>query len=418
VFFLSSNKQSARAVLAPPKASSSNPQRPPLRRSSPGTAVISDRGINQAIAFERELQNLLEVEYRDDVQEYMYLMEERTIASVELIDQQPELQWYMRPYLVDFLVEIHQQHALRSETLYLAINIVDRYVSKRIVFKKHYQLVGCAALWIAAKFEDAKDRVPTVQELAQACCNAYEESAFIQMEGHVLSTIGWVLGHPTAEAWLRLASVGYGLEEQRVQHVSRFLMEITLFHRAFVAFKPSDVAVASLMLARFMMGKERRRQYETPNVLSIVQLLDSHLGEHLDQVSGIVIKKYSFAFYSRSSTFAREWYLSGNRFSLPQSPMLFSSDPCSSPMSRSSSYQRSSSPLTSPSSESSFSSASSDDCLDFDDDSEPMTPITPLSACSLVDPMDCTQSSPTVKITQQAQFVSHTWPMEAESMNE
>jgi len=97
-----------------------------------------------------------------------------------------------------------------------------------------------------------------VQELSQACCNAYEESAFIQMEGHVLSTIGWVLGHPTAEAWLRLASVGYGLEEQRVQHVSRFLMEITLFHRAFVAFKPSDVAVGSLLLARFMLGKQRR----------------------------------------------------------------------------------------------------------------------------------------------------------------
>lgn len=89
----------------------------------------------------------------------------------------------MRPYLVDFLIEIHQQHRLRPETLYLALNIVDRYVSKRIVFKKHYQLVGCAALWIAAKFEDAKDRVPTVPELCQMCCGAYDESAFLQVGG-------------------------------------------------------------------------------------------------------------------------------------------------------------------------------------------------------------------------------------------
>lgn len=66
---------------------------------------------------------------------------------------QPELQWYMRPYLVEFLVEIHQQFRLRPEVLYLSLNIVDRYVSKRVVFKKHYQLVGCAALWIAAKYE-------------------------------------------------------------------------------------------------------------------------------------------------------------------------------------------------------------------------------------------------------------------------
>lgn len=62
----------------------------------------------------------------------------------------------MRPYLIDFLVEIHSQYRLRPETLHLAVNIADRYTSKRIVYKRHYQLVGCAALWVAAKFEDAK----------------------------------------------------------------------------------------------------------------------------------------------------------------------------------------------------------------------------------------------------------------------
>lgn len=166
----------------------------------------------------------------------------------------------MRPYLVDFLIEIHQQHRLRPETLYLALNIVDRYVSKRIVFKKHYQLVGCAALWIAAKFEDAKDRVPTVPELCQMCCNQYEESAFLQMEGHVLRTIGWLVGHPTSEAWLRLACVtGPGpMEEARTQHVARFIMELTLFHKEYIPYKASDLALASLMLARFMLGKSRR----------------------------------------------------------------------------------------------------------------------------------------------------------------
>ena len=110
------------------------------------------------------------------------------------MDQQPEIRWHMRPCLVDFLVEIHFTFRLRPETLYLTLNIVDRYVSRRIVYIKHYQLVGCAALWIAAKFEDAKERVPTVQDLVQICRETYEESAFVQMEGHVLSTIQWTLG--------------------------------------------------------------------------------------------------------------------------------------------------------------------------------------------------------------------------------
>jgi hypothetical protein len=180
------------------------------------------------------------------------------MADAGLIDQQPELKWYMRGFLVDFLVEIHLQHRLRPETLYLALNIVDRYVSKRIVFKKHYQLVGCAALWIAAKFEDAKDRVPTLPELVAMCSDAYDEKAFVQMEGHVLSTIQWVIGHPTSEAWLRLACVTGSIEDARTQCVARFLMELTLFHREFIQFYTSDIAMASLLLARYMLGKTRR----------------------------------------------------------------------------------------------------------------------------------------------------------------
>jgi hypothetical protein len=181
-----------------------------------------------------------------------------TIADANLMDMQPELQWFMRPYLIDFLIEVHQQFRLRPEVLYLAMNIVDRYVSKRVVYKKHYQLVGCAALWIAAKFEDGKDKVPLVKELADMCCKAYDESAFIQMEHHVLSTVGWIIGHPTAEAWLRTFTTGENHEEAKVQHLARFLMEITLFHREFVGIRSSDVANGALMLARFMCGKARK----------------------------------------------------------------------------------------------------------------------------------------------------------------
>jgi hypothetical protein len=74
------------------------------------------------------------------------------------------------------------------------MNIVDRYVSKRVVYKKHYQLVGCAALWIAAKFEDAKDRVPTVRELADMCCTS------LSLPMHAIrihaSAVGWPIVQP------------------------------------------------------------------------------------------------------------------------------------------------------------------------------------------------------------------------------
>ena len=228
---------------------------------------------------------------------------------------------------VDFLVEVHFAFRLRPETLYLTLNIIDRYVSRRIVYVKHYQLVGCAALWIASKFEDAKDRVPTVQELASVCQEAYDESAFIQMEGHILSTIQWTLGHPTAEAWLRMICCGPVMEEPKVQHVARFLMEITLFYREFVKHTPSTIALASLTLARYLCGKPRRVWEETEECLEVVEYLDIRLARHVNALSEVLVRKYSYAFYSKAATFVVHFYLNGGQFvrhvypSLPVTPV-------------------------------------------------------------------------------------------------
>ena len=276
------------------------------------------------------------------------------------MDQQPEIKWHMRPCLVDFLVEIHFTFRLRPETLYLTLNIVDRYVSRRIVYIKHYQLVGCAALWIAAKFEDAKERVPTVQDLVQICRETYEESAFVQMEGHVLSTIQWTLGHPTAEAWLRLLCCGPSMEDPKVQHVARFIMEITLFYREFVKYPPSTISLASLTLARYLCGQPRRVWEETEECLEVIEFLDNRLALHVNDLSETLVKKYSYAFYSKAATFVVQYYLQGGRFA---------TGPCSLPVTP----KRSSlSALSTPASSTTSMSDISDDM--------PLTPSTPLSS--------------------------------------
>lgn len=227
------------------------------------------------------------------------------------MDAQPELRWFMRPYLVDFIVEIHQTFRLRPETLFLTMNIVDRYVSKRIVYKRHYQLVGCAALLIASKFEDAKDRVPTVAELAQMCCSAYEESAFTQMEGHVLSTIGWVLGFPTPEAWLRLSFL-HQPQDQKTMSVARFLVEATLFQRDFIGVFPSHLADGALLLARCICDAQSAAidsASSDKDTLDAAKLIDNYLAENASELSSILVKKYSFSHFSQASLHVRDHYI-------------------------------------------------------------------------------------------------------------
>ncbi|KAL4064973.1 cyclin-like protein [Scleroderma yunnanense] len=355
---------------------------PPAGRKSPysaKTALLQQRQREAHVSALRRQGVLIEEEYREDIRLYMHEMERYTMSSSQSMDQQPEIRWHMRPCLVDFLVEIHFAFRLRPETLYLTLNIVDRYVSRRIVYIKHYQLVGCAALWIAAKFEDAKERVPTVQELAQICRETYDESAFIQMEGHVLATIQWTLGHPTAEAWLRLMCCHPFVEEDKVQHVARFLMEITLFYCEFIKYTPSSIALGALTLARFLCGKPRRIFEETMECREIVELLDNRLAMRVNDLSETLVKKYSYAFYSKAATFVLQFYLQGGRFSwyqivpFPVTPTRSYVSGTSTPMSDISDDF----PLT-PTSPVSFSSDPFPSSLSSDDDKENLPTFEPV----------------------------------------
>jgi hypothetical protein len=217
------------------------------------------------------------------------------MPSAEMMDLQPELEWYMLPFLIDFIIEVHSQFRMSPYTLHLAVNLINRYVSKRVVFKKHYQLVGCAALWIAAKFEDAKDKVPTVRELRNMCVNAYEEDMFVQMEGHVLATLGWELGGvQTCEAFVeheiaRLRGQ-HGHVDPRLIHLTRFFLDLSLFGREFFSFKPSEIATASVALARHIIGSQQfmQRQYTDAEIDCVELLLTK-----MPTASMILRRKYS-----------------------------------------------------------------------------------------------------------------------------
>ncbi|KAJ5156110.1 hypothetical protein N7492_008913 [Penicillium capsulatum] len=250
------------------------------------------------LALSDQLSKLACEELRDDTLRHMLQMDEQTLPDVESIDIQTEIQWFMRPYLLDFLIEAHTAFQLMPSTLFLAINLLDRYCSKRVVYKRHYQLVGCAALLIAAKYEDKKDRVPTVKELKSMCCGLYDDDMFIQMEWHVLQTLGWTVGHPTVDAFLMIAVLDDAYDAQ-VEHMALYILEIALFHRDFVSKTSSDLARASLALARCILNRPQPRHNLWSSQYDSMTLVG--LSQQLHQPSTVVARKYASAHYSRVS---------------------------------------------------------------------------------------------------------------------
>lgn len=204
----------------------------------------------------------------------------------------------MRPYLLDFLVEAHSAFQLLPETLYLTVNLLDRYCSKRVVYKRHYQLVGCAALLIAAKYGDKKEKVPTIKELKSMCCSLYDDDMFLQMEWHVLSTLGWAVGHPTVDSFLRLATKDAAYDPE-TENLTLYILEIALYHRDFVSKKSSTLALAALALARHILGRPQPRHTDYASHFCNNTLVE--LSQKLHEPSVILSRKYSSARYSCAS---------------------------------------------------------------------------------------------------------------------
>lgn len=221
------------------------------------------------------------------------------MPDIHSIEIQTEIQWFMRPYLLDFLLEAHHAFQLLPETLHLAVNLLDRYCSRRVVYKRHYQLVGCASLLIAAKYGDRKERVPTIKELKSMCCSLYDDDMFTQMEWHVLQTLNWMIGHPTVTSFQQLATSEMSCDPE-LEHMSWYLTEIALYHKEFISVRPSVMARSALALARCILGRQQPRYSEWASRYDPQVVLN--LSNQLTQPSAALVRKYGAPHLSSVAT--------------------------------------------------------------------------------------------------------------------
>ncbi|CAK1580451.1 unnamed protein product [Parnassius mnemosyne] len=94
------------------------------------------------------------LEYRQDIYEYMREIEVKNRANPRYMRKQPDITLMMRSILIDWLVEVCDEYGQQSETLHLAVSYVDRFLSYMSVVRTKLQLVGTAATYIAAKYEE------------------------------------------------------------------------------------------------------------------------------------------------------------------------------------------------------------------------------------------------------------------------
>lgn len=196
-----------------------------------------------------------EPEYFQDI--YMYLKESeyKQLPKFKYMEKQNDITHSMRSILVDWLVEVGEEYKLQTETLHLAVNYIDRFLSYMAVQRTKLQLVGAACMFIAAKYEEIYP--PDVAEFVYITDDTYNKRQVLRMEHLVLKVLGFNLSVPTSFLFLNkmveMVPVDEDEEEDKakVRALAAYLAELALVDgETFLKYPPSQTAAACVALAR------------------------------------------------------------------------------------------------------------------------------------------------------------------------
>ncbi|XP_046314435.1 cyclin-A2 isoform X2 [Marmota monax] len=189
-------------------------------------------------------------DYHEDIHTYLREMEVKCKPRVGYMKKQPDITNSMRAILVDWLVEVGEEYKLQNETLHLAVNYIDRFLSSMSVLRGKLQLVGTAAMLLASKFEEIYP--PEVAEFVYITDDTYTKKQVLRMEHLVLKVLAFDLAAPTVNQFL----TQYFLHQQpancKVESLAMFLGELSLIDAdPYLKYLPSVVAGAAFHLALY-----------------------------------------------------------------------------------------------------------------------------------------------------------------------
>ncbi|KAJ8589031.1 hypothetical protein M405DRAFT_739245 [Rhizopogon salebrosus TDB-379] len=249
-------------------------------------------------------------EYSDEIFQYMNELEDDVMPSPDYMDGQGEVTWAMRQTLVDWLLQVHLRWHMLPETLWIAINLVDRFLTKRVVSLVKLQLVGVTAMFIAAKYEEIL--APSVDEFVFITENGYTKEEILKGERIVLQTLDFkVSQYCSPYSWMRRISKADNYDIQ-TRTLGKFLAEVTLLDHRFLRCKPSLIAAVGMYSARRMLGGDWDDSFVFHSGFVAEHLEPGHqwICEKLLEdnfASQYVCQKYANKKFLKASLFAIEW---------------------------------------------------------------------------------------------------------------
>ncbi|KAH8419550.1 hypothetical protein KR222_005226 [Zaprionus bogoriensis] len=213
------------------------------------------------------------VQYQHDILKNFRESEKKHRPKPQYMRRQTDINHSMRTILIDWLVEVAEEYKLDTETLYLSVSYVDRFLSQMSVKRSKLQLVGTAAMYIASKYEEIYP--PDVGEFVFLTDDSYTKTQVLRMEQVFLKILSFNLCTPTPYVFINTYAVLCDMPE-KLKSLTLYICELSLLEGdSYMQYLPSLMSAAALALSRHILGMPMwTQQLEEITTYSLDQLKD------------------------------------------------------------------------------------------------------------------------------------------------
>jgi cyclin B len=153
-----------------------------------------------------------------------------------------------RSILLHWLVKNNNKWKLKDDTIFMAMNIMDRYISKYKSKNSEFQLIAIASYFIASKYEDIYP--PYLDELSQICNYVYSNDDIIRKEYEILVGLNFDILYNSSYKYLTFLHSVSDKDNLKLLYLAQFILEISLDNIDILEYSQSKRALAALLIAK------------------------------------------------------------------------------------------------------------------------------------------------------------------------
>ncbi|CAN6453783.1 unnamed protein product [Victoria cruziana] len=221
--------------------------KPRQKRRRSFTSMLMDKSEGKVPNIDDKTNELEVAEYVDDIYQFYWTMEAQSSLPADYMVVQTDITPRMRAILINWLIEVHMKFELMPETLFLMVELLDRFLSTNVTRKKDMQLVGLTTLLIASKYEDFWH--PKVDDLINVSADSYAREEMLSMERFILNKLRFRLNVPTPYVFMK-RFLKAAQADPELEHFSFYLVELCQIAYEALEFKASLLCASAIYLAR------------------------------------------------------------------------------------------------------------------------------------------------------------------------